>query len=144
MSPVLIRYSQTDQGTRGRLHVDEFKCHTLELPWRDNASGRSCIPAGEYKIQFIKTGKPHSGFANSYWLNFVPGRQGILIHAGTFAGDRDMGFMAHSYGCILLGMSVGTYKGQAAIFRSRETIQKFHDVMQGQPATLTIQEVYHA
>lgn len=140
----IIRYARSDQGIRGRLRMEGFKCHVLELPWRDNKNSISCIPAGGYAIQFVKTGRPFSGSTHSYWLNPVPGRQSILIHSGTFAGDRSMGFVAHSYGCILLGMSIGTYKGQAAIFRSREAIQQFHEVMQGRPAMLTIQEVYHA
>jgi len=46
----LQRLMQTSVATCGRLCSDtnEERCKSLELPWRENATGISCIPAGHY------------------------------------------------------------------------------------------------
>jgi hypothetical protein len=70
-----------------------FDFKTLELPWKDNRRGVSCIPEGEYDV--VKDGptvrRPYIYFRV---LN-VPGRSGILWHPGTYT--------SHIKGCILPG-----------------------------------------
>ena len=70
----------------------------------------------------------------------MPRRAGILIHPGTLAGDRLQGMVSDSWGCILLGSTTGTYKGQPAVFGSRRAVREFHDFMQKQPVTLIIED----
>ena len=70
-------------------------CKTLELPWRWNAKGASCIPAGTF-----------SGFWRQERMRVqldnisVPGgsRVAIQIHAGNKP--------KHSRGCILVGRTI--------------------------------------
>lgn len=38
-------------GTMGELYIDgEFKCYTIEQPWRQNRPFISCVPPGEYNL----------------------------------------------------------------------------------------------
>ena len=46
----LVRTYYPD-ATNGKLMLDGVVlCHTIELPWRDNATGISCIPEGRYQL----------------------------------------------------------------------------------------------
>lgn len=104
---VILRDASTDAGTPGKLIAPRgFECYTLELPWRQNVGGLSCIPLGEYELFWGEspnrrdvTGKPEW----TYRFKDVPGRAGILVHAGNFAGDKDKGYVTDVEGCILLG-----------------------------------------
>jgi len=83
----------------GELRVFEndseiYKCYTLELPWKNNSTNISCIPAGKYRV--IKR------FSDQYQHHFhvlnVPGRSMILIHTGNF--------YTQTKGCILVGTAL--------------------------------------
>lgn len=135
---VIQRSPSSPQGTRGILATNGFWCHTLELPWRNNAPNISCVPAGEYECLFVKTRRPIGGRQQLYWLKNAPGRTGVLIHAGTFAGNKEVGYKANVLGCILQGYSIGTYKHQQAIFRSREAVTDFIEHMGEEPFKLIV------
>lgn len=96
---VLLRKRTGDSGTFGELEIDGEKFKTGELPWRDNARGKSCVPAGEYLVEWDPS--PKYGF--KYELRDVPGRTVILIHSANFMGDEDKGLKAEVDGCIALG-----------------------------------------
>lgn len=144
MSEVSIQRSpSSQQGTRGVLVAGDFWCHTLELPWRDNQQNVSCIPAGEYECLYVKTRSVIGGRQHMYWLKDTPGRTGVLIHAGTFAGNRDRGYKTNVLGCILLGYGTGTYKSQQALFRSRAAVADFIEHMNEEPFKLIIRGEGH-
>lgn len=130
----IIRIRQSDQGTEGILISDDFKCFTLELPWKDNQPNISCIPTGEYQTTIRVS--PH--FGRVYWVTEVEGRSYILIHAGNWAGDISKDYITNTYGCILLGQKRGILSGQKAVLLSRPAIRKFMDKLQGQDFNLHI------
>ncbi len=69
-----------------------FSCVTLELPWRDNRKGMSCIPEGTYQVQH-RTSPKH---ADHFQVLDVPGgRDLILFHPGNYVKQL--------LGCILPG-----------------------------------------
>lgn len=68
-----------------------YECVGLELPWKENKRRISCIPDGTYKA--IKHQSPK--FGKSFWLQNVPNRSEILIHAGNYNTD--------TLGCLLPG-----------------------------------------
>lgn len=83
-------------------------CKTLELPWMDNARGKSCIKEGIYTVTWSapvladdpstpvdESGGRHERPYEHYIVHDTPGRSGILIHRGTDP--------RHSQGCILVG-----------------------------------------
>jgi hypothetical protein len=111
---ILTRVSKTDQGVFGVLLDKGIPlCLTLERPWKNNERNVSCIPPGTYSVV------PHSGakFKNCFRLENVPGRAGILIHAGNRA-------LVDSTGCILVGDS---FDGPV-ILNSQKALQKLRDL----------------
>jgi hypothetical protein len=120
----LIRDDQNDVRTIGAMFDGtERICETLELPWRGNQRGISCIPEGGYECKVADS--PSRGYP-VYWLQNVPGRQDVQIHIGNFPKDIR--------GCIL----VGTSRGRNMILQSRLAFDRFMARMGGEPFTLTI------
>jgi hypothetical protein len=135
---LIARLETGDQGTFGVLRAGDYQCHTVELPWRDNARRVSHIPAGSYPCNLILAGK----FGYVYWVQRVPGRSEILIHTGAWAGDTTKGYRTHSAGCILLGEKRGVAQDQKCVLISRPAISRLRDAFDGKPFTLTIEDHY--
>lgn len=144
MTDVVVTITRTDtnlQGTCGKLtSTSGFSCYTLELPWKENRNGVSCIPPGEYVCS--KQGTPK--FPNNFGVKNVRGRAGIVIHSGTFAGSKSDGYDSNVEGCILLGSGIQqlqsrrTGKVQKAIINSKTTVQSFNNHLQLKPFTLKV------
>lgn len=71
---------------------------TLELPWKDNQNGVSCIPPapGEkttYKMELLNN-SPSFPYEH-YWIRNVSNRKYIKIHRGNYYTQIE--------GCILIG-----------------------------------------
>lgn len=143
MAPLIhiVRYDEGNQGTRGLFLCGSLSFHSLELPDRGNAANISRIPAGEYVIKEVQARHAIGGRRDLYLVLDVPGRGGILVHAGTWAGDRALGYRSSVYGCILIGKSIGTYLGQKAIFNTRAAVREFMEYLDGKSGRLLIQEV---
>lgn len=69
---------------------DVFICHTIELPWKDNRKGVSCIPEGRYELR--KRFSPR--FRWHLLVKGVPGRSMILIHPANDAARELRGCIA--------------------------------------------------
>jgi hypothetical protein len=122
----LVRDDQDDVRTLGAMFDGEERVvETLELPWRDNKRGISCVPEGTYecKLAFSPSRK-----YDVYWLQDVPGRQDVQIHIGNFPKDIR--------GCILLG----TARGKNSVNSSKAAFNKFMARMSGKDFTLTIEK----
>ena len=121
--------------TYGTLVVDGELFHTIERPWLDNRSNISCIPTGNYLVNFLL--KSGSGKYREVWhVMDVPGRGGILIHQGNLA--------AHSRGCLILGSKKGTLGGKPAVLSSRPALRKLQKIVGREPFNLTIMGENHA
>jgi len=121
-------------GTFGMLLIDgSIFCATLEPPDLLNKVGRSCIPAKSYEIARYFSTKFHKEL---YRVQNVPGRIGIVIHAGNTVND--------TAGCILLGETVQKLKGpNRAIKNSGKTLEAFMTAMNKySKAKLIIREMY--
>ena len=136
----LKRFRSDDQGTFGKIRGNGLVLFTEELPQRKNKRGKSCIPPmkGEpkkkYKVTYCYS--PHFR-RKMYLIMGVDGRSGVRIHSGNLAGDRELGWFSHSYGCPLLGEKYGYFyvkKGQRsvkqrAVLVSRPAIRRFEKHM---------------
>jgi len=110
----LQRICADDEATFGALYLVQEAgavrplAVTLELPWRNNARRVSCIPAGVYKLDIFY----HSPIYGVVPLvENVPGRDGILLHAGNLPEDTK--------GCIIVGSRFGLLDHQDAVLRSK-------------------------
>lgn len=108
----LERKIARDSGIFGRLTGAGLSLCTLELPWRNNKAGLSCIPAGLYRVVHHSS----QAYPNHYRLLNVDGREGILIHAGNTIKDIQ--------GCILLGQKTGQLGGQDALLESGAALEQ--------------------
>lgn len=125
----LKRIDSSSECVLGVLELDDKEiCKTLELPWRDNEKGISCIPAGEYKLSPY----PSSRFGEVYIVNDVPNRTGILIHTGNTASDIE--------GCILVGDNYGKLNGKRAVLNSRQAFNLLKEVLGEEEYLLNIIE----
>ncbi len=128
MNLLLERYCYGDQGTFGKLYLPDLTLETVELPWRHNQLGVSCIPEGVYQIRrgtFSRGGYPN------FELLDVPNRSAIEFHRGNRAADLR--------GCIAPGLRTGCVGGNWAVLDSTEAFEQFMAAMRGQEiATLTI------
>lgn len=96
--PTYILTRQPDQSvqTLGMLDIDGKLFPTVELPWKDNQHGISCIPVGTYKIirRYSEQIKSH------FLIENVPDRDLCLIHAANFSRELK--------GCIAPGIGKHT------------------------------------
>ena len=118
---ILIRDTYSDNGTVGKFFIDgEFFCHTIERPWKNNESGVSCIPTGNYplRLRYSPIIKRTTGgeFSEGYEVTDVPNRTYIMLHiANTSDNVR---------GCIGCGDSRGEIDGLPAVLNSKTTFRK--------------------
>ena len=133
----LIRFNGNLHGTQGMLFAPSWNCCTMEPPWLHNVKSRSCIPEGRYNVTIVDSPK----YGRVYEVQDVPGRTGILFHAGNYAGDEETGYRTDTDGCILLGEEHGILDDQEVVLNSRITVDEFMDVMDGRPFTLAIKGV---
>lgn len=134
----LLRTESGDQGTFGVIMTPTKVYRTLELPWRENRSQISCIPAGLYEVRWVRSPK----FGWVYQIMDVPGRTHIKMHSANYGGDVAKGFRTHLLGCVALGTYTGILDNQKAVLCSRFATSGFNREMAGQPFTLTIKELY--
>lgn len=106
----LVREETGDEGTFGRLSIPGGEVlKTGELPWRNNATGISCIPTGRYRCLFTKSEHFPGG---TFQIIGVPGRTGVRIHKANWCGDPAKGFAWDIEGCVAVGIIKGTQSNQ--------------------------------
>lgn len=111
---ILQRTESSDEGTFGRLG----RFYTVERPWKNNAKGISCIPAGIYKVR--RTWSPRFKRRMFLVLDTSP-REGIRIHAANLPTQLE--------GCIGLGLRQGWIDGKKAVLVSLPAIRQFEAEM---------------
>lgn len=117
-------------GVFGRLALDQVPfCVTAEQPWRNNAKGRSCIPAGHYELR--PWDSPQFGMV----LMFVnPALQVYATEADVPPAQRGIGralVLMHAanwphqlQGCIALGKHIATLPPYGmAVTDSQDTLK---------------------
>ena len=144
MKAILQRLETDDFGTFGVLRVNDFTWMSGELPWRYNKVGKSCIPAGVYKVAWGKS--PHlskraGADVFKYRIEPVPGRSGVLMHRANFMGDEDLGHKAQVDGCIALGKRIDVLQGQKALLLSGTAMDEFERYMRHEPFTLEVLDI---
>jgi hypothetical protein len=112
---LLFRQSDNRVQTLGELECPDKKMfYTVELPWRNNERRVSCIPVGLYKMRLHTSPR----FGPCYWLQDVPNRSEILIHAANHYHELK--------GCIAPGLSRKDFDndGQIDVINSRAAMRQ--------------------
>ena len=134
----LVREASNPQGTEGRIYHDTGRFDTLEPPAPQHDATHPRIPPGTYLAK--KIGSPR--FPDRYVLQDVPGRAGIVIHPGNYAGNTAEGWQSDSDGCILIGrrqeLLNTSHTRQKALILSRSTLAAFEEIMQHEDFWLTV------
>jgi len=134
----ITRFDSGDQGTFGILTLEDFFAWTCELPWRDNQPFVSCIPVGDYEaVPYISR-----HFGKVYLILHTGIRIGILTHSGNVGGDKSLGFLTHTLGCILLGKYLGRLMRQKAVLFSKPIMNRFLEKAGDRRLKLTIREAF--
>jgi len=94
MKNLVIQRDEFSDCSYGRMWYGDFQCFTLELPWKENKKGISCIPKGWYYA--CKYNSPSNGDCIS--IGGVVGRTHIQIHSANFTRQIQ--------GCIAVGDSL--------------------------------------
>lgn len=135
----LDRFSMTPFYTLGKFVLSEGGCpllsgYTLELPWKDNAQGRSCIPAGRYGIIWNKSQKFQDRYSKLMPLVVgVEKRDGIRIHPGNRTSEIR--------GCILVGTRWALHSPTTAnVYDSRRIYNRLVDITCPNEIQLIIRE----
>ena len=118
-----IKRIYQDDCTVGVMNLgSEFRCYTLELPWRDNATSVCCIPEGTYECE--KHYSSSQGLCIS--VKHVVGRTHILIHKGNFIKD--------TLGCPLVGDLIRDINndGVPEVTNSTKTLDKLLELLPDQ------------
>ena len=90
------------EGTNGKiLYKGRLMTYTIELPWKNNHTGVSCIPEGRYEL--AKRWSPK--FGRHLQMMNVSGRELILIHPANEALRELKGCIAPV--CLLTGAGKG-------------------------------------
>ncbi|MFT5483324.1 MAG: hypothetical protein ACI9GW_001981 [Halieaceae bacterium] len=101
----------------------------LERPWLNNRQNQSCIPAEQYKANFLA--RSGSGKYRNVWhLVPVKNRTGVLMHNGNL--------VRHSLGCLIIGSRRGVLGGLPAVFGSRVAMRKINEITDSGDFVLTI------
>jgi hypothetical protein len=121
------------RGTNGDLYLDgKPLCYTIELPWRDNEVGRSCIPEGTYPVvkRFSEKFQHHLLVAD------VPDRDLILFHPANNAVKELRGCIAPVSTLTAPGCGLASFK----VFQ--QLVQLVSGAInKGKVVTLTIRSV---
>lgn len=113
---LLLTRTYYPRGTNGTLCAgDQILCRTIELPWRKNESGISCIPEDEYEVVL----RYNKRFGAHLYLPEVPGRSLILIHPANNA-------LKELRGCIA---PVTTHTGEGTGTESRKPFERLVDLV---------------
>lgn len=115
----IVRLEESPRGTFGVLRINKrVACLTLEPPDRENERNISSIPAQQYACRRYDSAR----FGETFLVEGVPGRNGVLIHPGNEVGD--------TRGCVLLGASLH-WAQERGIAQSRKAFSEFMEAMHG-------------
>ena len=121
---LLIRNVSEAVQIRGNFYgysgADElFHCKTIELPWRDNLQGVSCVPAETYQIVLEHSSKFKTEL---FELKGVKGRSECKFHWGNYYYLLE--------GCILVGKEFAdiNHDGYNDVTDTRNTVNRMKEV----------------
>ena len=141
----VVRHQFGTDATNGMLFINGiFECYTLEDQYQAvKVMHETCIPEGEYAIEFRKTGGFHAKYTERYknahygmlHVQNVPNFTYILIHTGNT--DE------HTSGCLIVGesqqdldVSKDGFIGSSAVAYKKMYRKVAGELLQGKPVSI--------
>jgi len=118
----------TDNGTFGDLVLDGEKlCEVLERPWLDNKPFESCIPEGEYIMQWYDSPKfgrtiALTGGTVSLSKSTTHARYGVLMHIANRVSELE--------GCLAPGSRLGVLGREWAVMASGDAMRRLKPILE--------------
>ena len=89
MNKATIKRTHQKDVTLGEISLsnangETLSLKTIELPWKENTRGISCIPKGTYSVVFVSSPRLKK---KTYRVVNVKGRDGILFHPANFSNQ---------------------------------------------------------
>lgn len=116
----LVRWAYGPEETLGLLKFpvredgsSTYALWTVECPWQGNAPFMSAIPDGSYPLVAFESPK----HPDSWVITPVPGRTGILIHAGNKVADVT--------GCVAVGIT----RSDMCVWESQDAMRLLNYVL---------------
>jgi len=123
MKITLQRFAYLDDGTFGRLSIEDKIFYTVECPWKNNQTFVSCIPEGQYELESHDSSKYgevyaliNSSLGVTHYKEPDSTRYACLIHAANWPKDVQ--------GCIGPGMSFAIRNNKMQTISSRDALEK--------------------
>lgn len=110
---LFLTRSYFPDGTNGKLEcAGKLVCYTIELPWKQNVKGVSCIPEGKYLLK--------KRYSRKYQWHFevigVVNRSLILLHPANYAMRELQGCIAPVSRLSGAGMGIDSRKACKRLF----------------------------
>ncbi len=121
LKAVVERYEFKPDWTISKMYINGvFVCFAIEDEIRTNKiHGETAIPYGVYPLGLRWSPKFSPEYKHEMvWIMNVPNFEFVLLHWGNTDDDTE--------GCLIVGNSVGTLKGQGAVLDSRATYLQVH------------------
>lgn len=120
----------TRSATFGWLVAGPLELFTLELPWRDNEPGVSCVPTGLYALvrhESARFGRTWAlvGGTVSHHPRPDARRSAILFHAANLPGELR--------GCIAPGKGIVTFREGMGVTGSRYAMRDLLGLLSNEP-----------
>ena len=141
----LVRTETGDEGTFsiGTLYSEPVKqWDFIELPWRQNQTGISCVPAGTYNAKLVDS----QHFQRKVYLfENVPGRSAVEMHPANWAGDVSLGYHSDLRGCCAPGRHRGAIpppgqsKAQPCVLESKVALDELIALTDGEDIEVTFE-----
>lgn len=144
----ILRYETGDYGTFSTAVPDVDPDHhwdMIELPWRENQEGCSCVLEGTFIGSLVESPRFKR---RVYLLRDIPGRKEIEMHPANWAGDRRMGYYSQLLGCCAPGKARGAMqppgmtKPQPCVLRSADALDEIIAMANGEDIEFTFKWVY--
>lgn len=121
----LYRFAYFKRGVLGRMVLPNgAELFTVERPWLNNKPFVSCIPEGDYELEWDTTGR----IKNVPRLRDVPNRTQINIHPANYPHEL--------HGCIAPGLDWNVVDGVPLVSSSRDAsalLMEVFNVYKGMP-----------
>ena len=136
-------YEFDEKGTFGKMFIGDRVFYSVERPWLDNQPSVSCVPEGEYELQWLPTTTlvPAEFHEMTWYLDGETVSAAYHSHKPrTRCALHIANFPRNVRGCIGFGRQLGSdvWSGEQAVLASRHAMRDLIELLGPNDLTLKI------